>query len=511
MGKYRIETEDGGVYEVETEDVPSTAASAAANVGTASDVVRRTLTDAGTAALQGTADVLGGIGSGLFKTARGGLQATGLYDRMSPEQQVYLDKLATAPQSIPGHVGQFVEQGAEFLIPGAAAGRYVRAIGNPLLRAGAGMAAEGIGSGLVAGAQSGGNLDEALAAGAAGATLSGLASGLKAMGPRIGESAVELYQRALNPTKDKTKAMAEQVVPELLNRRQWIGSMKGTLAKTQARIGELGQQIDDAWKNLGQQGATADVEPILQRLNDYGAKNFTVKNTAGAASPIRGAYEGGRAELDAIIATIEDASTVNPVTGNREMPVESLRQLRQTWDKVAKKSGYHTKEPGDLPSFVKGVVNGETADIARSELAKAYPDLAALNKEITHNIRFADVVRETQKRRVGQQGGLGKAIQKGAGAAAGSVIGGAAGGPVGAGVGAVVGPIAAKGLETLVTSNAWRTLSAVQRARIADAIAAGNRGAAEFYLLKALKGAGLAGITERFEPAAGIPVPAVAR
>lgn len=455
--------------------------------------------------VQAVGDFFGGVGSGVFKTARGAASLLGL-----PESE-YLNRLATAPPTMAGQVGQFAEQGAEFLVPGAAAGGYLKAVTNPYVRAGLGAGLEALGAGTVAGVQTGGDPEAMRNAALAGGAISGAASGVKQLAPWLKESAITQYGRALNPTKERMKAYAKEVIPELIQRRQVIGTLGGTLAKTKDRIHYFGQQIDDIWQQMEQAGTTADMRPVLQRLTDIAKENFYVTNTTGQIVPVKGAIGGGLKELEAIGQTILDASTHNPATGALEIPVASLRKLRQIWDDVADKSGAFHKSPRDLHNWTTGIVNRYAGDTVREELAKARPDLAAINREFSFWRKVGDVIEATMERRVGQQKPLTKQLMRVGGGIAGGTLGTTVGGAGGGVAGATVGPLVMEGLTTLVTSNAWRTVDAVMRNRIADAIAKGNRGQAEFYVMKALKAAGLAGITGRTEPAGKIPAPSAVR
>jgi hypothetical protein len=442
-------------------------------------------------------DVLGGIGSGVFKTARGAAQLAGVN---SP----YLDRLATPPDSFAGRTGQMIEQGAEYLIPGGLVERGAAGLlaGAPAVARIAGRAGlEGLAAGTVAGVQSGGDPAAARNAALLGAGVSAAGSAATAAAPWLArtlqEGAETQYGRALNPTKERFKSYAEDVIPELLERRQWIGSLPRTLETTRERLRHFGQQIDDAWQQMGQQGVTAQVDPILNRLNDVARENYLVQNAHGQLVPVEGAIAGGMRELGAIQETIRNAATPNPVTGAMEIPVATLRRLRQIWDEVADKSGAFHKNPRDLHSWTTGMVNRYAGDSVRAELAQARPDLAALNQEYGFLRRLGDTVESTMERRVGQQKPLTRRLMQGTGAVVGSTLGSQTGGLTGGAMGAVVGPIVMEGLQTLVSSNAWRTIDAVTRSRIADAIARGNRGAAEFYLRKALIGAGGATITKQ--------------
>lgn len=438
----------------------------------------------GAAVGQGAADVLGGIGSGVFKTARGLGQLAGV---SSP----YLDKLATPPDSAAGRAGQMIEQGAEFLLPGG------------LIRRGAGMLAaapaaariagtaglEGLAAAGVAGVQSGGDAETMRNAALAGGALSGLGSTAGALVPRLRESAVTQYGRVLNPTKEKTKAIAQRIVPELVRRREWTAGLPRMLERSQDRIRYFGQQIDDVWSAMENAGVQADIHPVLQRLDDVAREHYYTTNAAGQLVPLRGPAERGLRELQGIGETLVDASVADPATGARVIPTNTLRQLRQYWDEVADKGGAFTKRPQDIQSWTQAMAHRYAGDAVRAELGRALPELANINREFAFWRNVADVTEQTLTRRTGQQKPLTRRIAQLAGAEAG-----------GGGLMSVLGAAAMDQMQGLLSSAAWGTISAVTKDRLANALAAGNRNQAVFYLNQALRSAGMGAVTTRAEP-----------
>ena len=501
--KYRIETEDGSVYEIETED----AATAPAQTQQQYVDPRARL---GEAATVGVKDLLAGIGAGVFQSLSGGTklaQAAGapwtmFGDNKPNPVQSYLEGLAQGPQSVMGQIGKFAEQGAEYLIPSGLAARGAAALTNApravQILGRAGM--EAAGAGGVAALQSGGDPEAMRNAALLGGVVGGATAALPMVAPRLAEAAVTQYNRVLNPTKEKTKAIAQQIVPELIQRREWAASLPRMLDRAQDRMRFFGQQIDDAWDAMAQQGTTAQIDPILRRLEDVAREHFFTQNTAGQLVQLRGPAEAGFRELQGMAQTMADAATVNPATGAREIPVTTLRQLRQYWDEVADKAGAFTKNPRDLADWARGRAARYGGDAVRAELAQARPDLAALNQEFSFWNRVADVVEQTVGRRTGQQKPLTRRIAQLAGAQAG-----------GGGLTSLLGAYAMDQFQGLVSSPAWGTISAVTKDRLANAITQGNQGAAQFYLNQALRAAGMKAVTGRSESGAKALVPSEAQ
>lgn len=162
-----------------------------------------------------------------------------------------------------------------------------------------------------------------------------------------------------------------------------------------------------------------------------------------------------------------DVSEQNPQTGALEVPVDKLRQLRQTWDGVAALAKHY--QGAVLADYAAGEVHGMAADAIREQLGAQFPDIDALNKEYSFWKNAEKIVSDTITRRQGQAKPLGQKLAQAAGTAAGYATGGMGG--------AVLGREAMGALEKLTTSTAWGTVSAVMRSKLADAIASGDTSA----------------------------------
>jgi hypothetical protein len=486
MGKYRITTE-GGVYEIETEDTPA-ATNPRAGLGEA--------------IVTGAKDVLGGMGAGVFSTLHGTGQLLG-YD--SP----YLKELATPPQTLMGQAGKYIEQGAEYLLPGMGAAKGTALLRNApqavriLGRAGL----EAAGAGVVAALQSGGDPEAVRNAALLGGGVSAATGALPLVAPALKESALTQYARVLNPTKEKAKIIAEKIRPEMLKRGTWGRSLGTMLENTQGRLRVLGQQIDDAWEQMSQAGVRARIEPLLKRLDDFSSEEFHVATPSG--KPVAFAGEGERAvkEVEAIKQNIIAASEIDPATGERVITSDAFIRFRRFWDKVADKAGGHQK---DIEAWIPAEIKKEAADIARSEFAAARPDIDKINKEFSFLKDQEYILKSTMLRRVGQQKPLTRQLMKAAGTAVGAA-GGATGGPIVSGIGAVIGAVGMDALQTVVSSPAWGTLGAVSKNRLAEALAAGHTGQSMFYLNQLLRAAGMPAITRPTERGAIAPAPAAAQ
>jgi len=442
-------------------------------------------------------DLLAGVGAGVFSTLHGTGKLLG-YD--SP----YLKELATPPDTAMGKTGKYLEQGAEYLVPGMGAARGAALLRNaPRVAQIAGRAGmEAVGAGATAALQSGGDPEAVRNAALLGGGASAVVGAAPMVAPALREAAVTQYGRFLNPTKEKFKRTAQRVIPELIQRREWTMSMPRLLNRAQDRMRFFGQQIDDVWQGMEQTGTTAQIDPIVQRLDDVAREHFFTRNAQGQPVQLRGSAEAGFRELQGMAQTMMEASQFNPATGAREIPIRTLRELRQYWDEVADKSGAFTKRPNELADWARGRAARYGGDAVRAELAQATPNLTALNQEFSFWRRVGDVAEETVARRTGQQKPLTRQLMRAAGVGAGTAAGSAAGGVVGGGLGAVLGGVGMEALQTMVSSPAWRTIAAVNKDRLANALAAADTGAAQFYLNQLLRQAGMPAVTGRSESGA---------
>lgn len=492
MAKYRIQT-DKGVYEVETAEAQPQVESAGigAQIGT------------------GVTDLLKGIGSGVFSTVRGAAKLTGVYDRLGERglsdlvkgdgktsAQRYLDALATPPDSNAGRIGNVIEQGAEYMVPGTLVARGAKLLqgGSKVAQLAGRAGLEGLSAAGVAGVQTGGDAEAmrnaALTAGGATAAIGGLSAAAPKIAASLKQGALRQYGRVLNPTKEKTKAMADKIIPQMVERGIVATTLPGMLEKSQGRMRFLGQKIDDVWDAMDVTGTMADVRPILQHLDDAARETYYTTGANGQLVVKGKVAEQGLKELESIGETLLSAAAPNSATGALEIPIKTLREFRQYWDEVANKAGAFTS---DLSSWTRGKAHKFAGDAIREELAKATPDLAALNREFSFWNRVADVTESTLQRRTGQAKPLTRRLAQLGGTAGGA----AAGGPLGA----VLGSVAMDQLQGLMISPAWGTASAVFKDRLANAIAKGSRGEAEFYIRKLASSAGATAVTPRSAPA----------
>jgi hypothetical protein len=227
------------------------------------------------------------------------------------------------------------------------------------------------------------------------------------------------------------------------------------------------------------QGTSLELQPIYDALDKGASDSLTIPASSGARVPVTKAAETALGNMDYLKQTLLDVAETNPATGKLEVPVDKLRQLRQAWDGVAADAKvYQGKELADAAT---GRIHAMAADAIRDELGKQFPDIDALNKQYSFWKNVEKVVGDTVLRRQGQGKPLTQTLMGVAGTAM-----GAPGGPLAA----IAGKEGMEGLAALTRSTAWKTVSAVQKAKLAAYLVSGNKGAVNFTIQQMLKGAG---------------------
>lgn len=371
-------------------------------------------------------------------------------------------------------VGKVGEQIAEVAIPTnairgastAAVARFApaleQAIGQTAARAIPAAVVEGAANAGIAAAQ-GGN---AVAAGALGSAMPAAGAALRATGvpEALRDKAETLVVQALGPTKERFKAMAERLAPEIL-KRGLGGSREALQARAADMVEQAGQRVDDALQQYG--GQAVDTAPILSALE--GAKDaFRTTGANGAVVEFETRAIRQLSGLQQIIADLGPSPRV-----------DQLVAVRRAWDKVVDQAGGYAQRAGGaigmpLRDQSEAWAKREATGAIRSLLADDVPDLAAINKEFAFWKGIDDVLTQTLKRTAPQKPGLGGQIAEAAGQAVGSVAGSGAGVPGTIGGALVLGRVANMA-QAVLGSPRWKFVDAKLRNTLADAIASGNQ------------------------------------
>lgn len=409
-----------------------------------------------------------------------------------PDVQRMITPTTTAQQ-----IGFGGEKILEFLLPGraiAAGAKTLQALTSGVRGAKAVDVAsramlEAGGAGGIAALQTGGDTeairDAMLTAGGLSAGTNTLAQAAVPVSRALTESARAQYARVLNATKEGNKFRTEKVVPRLLDEKVTALTMKGLARKTSSQVKRAGQAISDEFANLPP-GSAVELGPVLQRLDKTATEALTVQ--AGGKAIAKGPLaQQGLDHVDALKQTLTRVAEKNPQTGALEIPVERLRQVRQYFDSIAAKAKRY--EGKALADHSQAEAHGMAADAIRRELGQQFPSIDKLNKEYAFWKDVHQVISDTLLRRQGQAKPLGRKLGEAAGAAGGLAKAGLPG--------MALGRAALSALEKLTTSPAWGTISAVQKDKLAKALAASNRGGAEFWITKMTRVAATAHATHR--------------
>lgn len=259
---------------------------------------------------------------------------------------------------------------------------------------------------------------------------------------KLSGKAEKIYTEALSPTTKAMKQKAEKIIPELLKRKE-AGTLKNISQKAQQEIIEYGSKIDEFIENIPKE-AKVKIKPAIDKISDW-KKQFIVDDVI----------------LDDNAVKLADNLKNTLAKFGNEVPAETMIKVRRVLDNAVSRGKGFLDDVSTLNTQVKK----EATNAIREELAKDFPELAKINKEFTFWKNVDDVVGATLQRKTGQTGAFGSKTSQ----ILGGVLG-LKGGPVGSAVGAYV----AKKLNSIVGSSLWKTTSAVQRQKIADALANGN-------------------------------------
>lgn len=312
---------------------------------------------------------------------------------------------------------------------------------------------------------------------------------------RLKKSATEQYQQALNPTKERTKFMAQKRTPEMLDRGITADSAGALRDTAQEKATVATKELNDVYESLpgDRKSPTA---PMVQALEDW--KNQFIDRIPMTKEAVDAEIRANKGKVPSNIVKNADGTfdrvvnldehAINAGNALQEtlkaygdnITPRSMRKARQIFDEsVARSGGYEGR------SLAEGSMldaRKEAATAIRQQLAKDNPELVQLNSEISFWLDVQKIAAETAKRKVGQQGGLIVPMAKNAGRTIGAGTGFAIGGPAGGAAGLFIGGKLAENLAKVTRSTKWRTVSAVTKNRVADAIANGNFRNAEWEL-----------------------------
>lgn len=275
---------------------------------------------------------------------------------------------------------------------------------------------------------------------------------------RLAASAERQMGRALNPTRIDTKVMTQRVAPEMLKRRVAATSLEKLEQKAAAQSDIAGAAVG---RELAQRGdVTRDVLPMVDEL-EKAKTEFVGTTTTG----------GKVVNEPAPVKAIEDLQNTLMEYGD-QIDVRSMAKLRRNWDATVKRARGFVVQ--DLGTQWAAWARREGRSVLREELAKAAPDLQKLNAEFSFWESVEDIAHATNERRTGQSRGLLPTIAGAGGAAAADLfITGGASTATKVGGTLLTAKLAAS-LKRILESPGYNMLMAVQKQRLADALASRN-------------------------------------
>lgn len=365
--------------------------------------------------------------------------------------------LGLDPEGLAEKVGFGAEQLAEFFGPAAAKAPKLVAAGGKLGTL-ASMGIEGANSAAVAAAQGG---DPALAGilGAAG-PFAGKVAGK--VSPKVAAWLSGLarkgYGKALGATTEAAKASAQEVVPELLKRGLTAMTREGLANKVGERSAAANANLvaETARVPIGTQ---ADLGKVVRELESLKLEHM-VSGPGGTMIP-------ANAEAEATIAKINSLQEHIRAT---DPQFHNVAKQRRILDAQVTQGGKQPFGRSIDDASTLGITK-EGANLERAALGVKSVPVANANREVS---LWLDTAKLLEKDPVEKAAGAGaRAVAKALTqyGTRGLLVGGAAaaGGKAAA---LTAGAIAAHdAVRALVQSTGWRTVSAVNKARLADLIA----------------------------------------
>lgn len=343
---------------------------------------------------------------------------------------------ALAPQ--PGQkLGYGGEQMLEYVLPAAVTGGLA-----PSLGLAGQMGMEALTGGAVAGAQT---MDPKQAAMAALISSTGPLAGkaAEAGAPLLRRLAETQYARALGATTKPLKAEAAKIVPQLLDQRV-SGTLESLAEKGATNSKALGQELNKTYEGATAAGVETHTAPVLQSLEDMKGKYFV----QAGGKPLN-VNPGAVSKIEAVQGLVQQF-------GDAAEP-DQVWKLRKNMDDII----YGGTDVS--PSTMK-TLQAQTRSVVQNELSKASPDIEALNAKFSLWKGLQNVASATMKRKLGQSGIVEMGLRTSIGGAAGVLLGGDD--PKWGAVGAALGALTKHPL--------YRTVSAVEKARLASAMATGS-------------------------------------
>jgi len=487
---YEITAPDGRMLEITGDRVPTEAELREIFARTAPSTTAASAPPAPPTPAASDAGVLGNLAIGALKGAGHTVMSLGELVHQVPGFSAGLDALygtpglsqtafaaaheAVTPTTPAQRVGKVAEQIAEVIVPGskiAALGEAAATKVAPHLAPVIGQTAarlvpraviEGAGSAGLSLMQGG---DPRIGA-VGGAVAPAIGTAVEALPTRLKEEATKKVVQALGPTKERFKAIAERLAPQILMRGLG-GSRQALQTKAASMLETVGDQLDTA---LQQHGAEAvSTQPIVDVLETAKDAFRTTVQRGGQTTMV--VYEPRAVQqLSGLQKILTDLGP--------DARVDQLVAVRRAWDKVVDQAGGFAHRAGGaigipLKEQTEAWAKREATSAIRDQLNQAVPELGAINKEWSFWKNLDDVLGQTLKRTQPHGVGIGQMMAEGAGQVVGGALGATQGVATGVGSAFAVGKLAAMARQVF-TSPRWQFVDAKLRNQLADAIVNNN-------------------------------------
>jgi hypothetical protein len=258
---------------------------------------------------------------------------------------------------------------------------------------------------------------------------------------------VSRYAEGLKPTKGNFPA-AQELAAEAIERGIY-GTSKGLNKQGAVGAEKTGKAIGDIFHSERSQ-TPASIDPVVNALEELAQKG------------VKGGQEFAP-ELNAAARSLQEKVRAMAEAKGGQPSAFDLWELKQLWDDpVARKGAY---APGADPALTAKLQAQEAAaNAAREALGEALPEVKPLNKDYHFYKQLEEL---TDPQVMSQANSLWKEAGKMAGAAALGAILGVPGG-------LLTGAMAFKLGSTILNNPLYKTFTAVQRAKIARALQAGD-------------------------------------
>jgi hypothetical protein len=378
-------------------------------------------------------------------------------------------------------VGKVAEQVAETIVPAGkiaklgevAAARFAPTlaplVGKTAARLIPKATVEGAGNAALSAAQGG----DARIGAVTGVAAPAFGVALESAPAALREQATKKVIQALGPTKERFKAIAARLVPEI--QKRGLGGGREVLQQKAAGMLEaVGDQLDAALQQFGtQKVGTGPVVTALETAKD------AFRTTAASGAVVAFEPRAIR-QLEGLQKIVTDLGP--------DATVEQLVAVRRAWDKVVDQAGGFAHRAGGaigvpLKDQSEAWAKREATGAIRDLLATEVPDLAAINKEWSFWKNLNDVLTQTLQRTQPHGVGVGRMMAEGAGQVVGGAVGVTQGAATGVGGAFALGKVAALA-QKVFTSPRWRFVDAKLRNSLADAIANDRVGQATSLLVR---------------------------